>query len=122
MTEKIREIHAALKDALFMQYDRGYVPEWMRITGWSLGININEPTEKPEVVIKLDWHDTRGKLISADTRFGQHQYIPLPSSRIFMDEDWKIGLEAMAKIMIQDASKQWQSQVERAIASGATWE
>jgi len=122
MNEKIKEIHAALKDALFMQHDRGYVPECMCITGWSIGINLNEPNEKPEIVINLDWHDTRGKLISADTRFGQHQYTPPTSSRVFMDEDWKIGLEAMAKIMIQDASKQWQSQVERAIANGATWE
>jgi len=41
---EISEIHASLKGALFMQHDSGYVPEWMLIHRWTMGITLKEAT------------------------------------------------------------------------------
>jgi hypothetical protein len=114
---EISEIHASLKGALFMQHDRGYVPEWMVIHGWTVGISLKEVTGRPEIVVELQWSDKRGRLMRGGRAMDLGR-----SGTIWGEKDWICGLEGLVKMTIKEWAKRWVGWVEHQMLLGAYWE
>lgn len=113
---EIKKIYSSLHGALFMQSQRDYVPDWMSISGWSLGVSGSGKWRG--ISIKILWNDTRGRLIGLDG----YNIPPLLLPTFWQEEHWTAGLEGVLKMTILEEARLWEKTVAQKIALGASWD
>jgi len=112
---EIEEIYSSLHGAIFMQHARDYVPDWMRITGWSVGVSTSRKMRG--ISLKIQWFDARGRLI----RNEGFEVKPISIPTFWSEEHWSSGLEGLLKMTIPAEARLWENTVANQMTLGASW-
>ena len=95
-----------------MQADRDYVPKWMLIHGYEVGVMRGGTG----ISIQIRWTDQRGLLMREGVEIE-----PSAIGTIWTEEHWTCGLEGLIKMTIEDDVRRWAGMVDRQLEFGASW-